>query len=399
MSKSADGGLARFRPLGNRATPNTIDRHISLEYNARDQEISESVKMLDFRHSSLGGDEIRLLTPVSITDDRLEYQIATYHRLSTPAYTAVSYNWGDDPPTEIIFLNGQWFRIRLNLWICLYALGRCPEAPWTHLWVDAICIDQTFEWERNCQVRHMDMIYRNAINVSVWLGLPPLREVFPPELGERQNRRMNMLDAKDFAGWSSSSLKELANRPYWNRVWVIQEFLLGRDVELYCGNSEISWLCFKSLLEDQIMESPAGHFDASLKQNKEDISQWAAWPLILGRSPMQNKLTPQPLYKLLTSHCNAECKDPRDRVFALLSLVATNERRHLLRLFPDYTMSEDDVIVIALAHVRQMNQGVEGCDDTLLYAGLGLDCKVRAARLERRAQELDYLKSDFVYVR
>jgi hypothetical protein len=38
------------------------------------------------------------------------------------------------------------------------------------LWVDAICIDQSNIEERNHQVKLMDLIYKNAKIVFMWLG-------------------------------------------------------------------------------------------------------------------------------------------------------------------------------------------------------------------------------------
>jgi hypothetical protein len=39
------------------------------------------------------------------------------------------------------------------------------------LWVDAICINQKDDAERNAQVKRMADIYNRASNVCVWLGV------------------------------------------------------------------------------------------------------------------------------------------------------------------------------------------------------------------------------------
>lgn len=49
----------------------------------------------------------------------------------------------------------------------------------------------------------------------------------------------------------------------------------------------------------------------------------------------------------------SKCQDPRDQVFAVLSLVEPEEREHLLRAFPDYSMNQVQVAIIALAHLKQ----------------------------------------------
>ncbi|KAK4122980.1 heterokaryon incompatibility, partial [Parathielavia appendiculata] len=142
-------------------------------------------------------------------------------------YTAVSYVWGNDEALEHIILNGRRFRVRSNLWSCLYC-----EPGRRYLWVDAICIDQSNHAERNVQVRRMDQTYRDAACVSVWLGLPTIpRDIMmlhpdPPLAKTNEIESFEWCDA----------IADLANRPYWSRFWVVQEFLLAQQVVLYCSN-------------------------------------------------------------------------------------------------------------------------------------------------------------------
>jgi hypothetical protein len=44
-----------------------------------------------------------------------------------------------------------------------------PEVA-SHIWIDAICINQDSIDERTCQVRIMDRVYRQAAKVLIWLG-------------------------------------------------------------------------------------------------------------------------------------------------------------------------------------------------------------------------------------
>ncbi|OAG15396.1 hypothetical protein CC77DRAFT_946771, partial [Alternaria alternata] len=138
---------------------------------------------------------------------------------SAPRYTAVSYTWGNETPSEHIFINGQPFPVRLNLWSCLHYLAQDKTAGWTHLWVDAICIDQMNNAERTAQVRRMDTIYRNASAVSVWLGLPP-----SVEQDRSWHEPIRTFEVSDFD--FHDQMSHLANHSYWTRFWVIQEFLL-----------------------------------------------------------------------------------------------------------------------------------------------------------------------------
>lgn len=137
----------------------------------------------------------------------------------------------------------------------------------------------------------------------------------------------------------------------------------------------------------RIMSSEESDYKNSLSHD------WAAWPLVIGRHRGRHPKYQQSLYKLLISHSGSQCKDPRDRVFALLGLVAQNERRSLERFLPDYTMNEDNVVLIALCHVRFSADRFtyEEVDVKRLLFALGVDSERRQRRLVRRASEYDYL--------
>jgi len=134
-------------------------------------------------------DEIRLLilSPSANLDDPIYCQLISTaeHPADLPplTYEALSYTWGnDDPIHEIKILNLRkegrkptlkklWARyyIRSNLHAALRHL-RDSVHPIT-LWVDALCINQRDDVERNIQVKRMAEIYNQATNVCVWLGV------------------------------------------------------------------------------------------------------------------------------------------------------------------------------------------------------------------------------------
>lgn len=198
-----------------------------------------------FTHSTIGANQIRLLKPVpgaGSTD--LRFTLSCFTRERVPPYTAVSYAWGTEKPTEVIHLNGQRFHVRLNLWSCLYYLSwYASTAQWSHIWADAICIDQANASEKGAQVRRMSDTYRNAKCVFVWLGLVPAAEQYRSSWPEP----IRTLDREDFS-WDEIKT-DLAQRPYWCRLWVIQEFLTGRELRLYCSGNLIDWLDFKDTLQ------------------------------------------------------------------------------------------------------------------------------------------------------
>lgn len=344
---------------------------------------------MTYEYKPLRSDSLRLLRPVSIGQHRLEFEISHHPRKAAPGYAAVSYTWGDGAPTERILLGGQVFLTRLNLWSCLYYMGEAVKSGrvlWQYLWVDAICINQNDKQERKIQVRAMDQIYRDALLVSVWLGLPPIPDDvhFHPEHGHEQIRTFDI----EYFDWCDH-MEDLANRSYWTRFWVIQECLLAQEVQIYCGNNRIDWMDFKDLL---------GHVTGVDRYPDEDVDytsstsgSWAAWPLVTGRHSDKHPELAQSLYKLLLSHGKSQCKDPRDRVFALLGLVTPDERPLLLRFFPDYDMDMDDVALIALCHVQTLISGDVEIDIKRLLLALGVTESRRQELILRRSRIFDYL--------
>lgn len=290
---------------------------------------------------SIGSSHIRLLQPVTIDEQCLSFRLLHVQRNAAPAYTAVSYTWGNDVPSETIMLDGRLFRVRPNLWSCLYYLGLFShDAEWKYLWVDAICIDQRNDQERNDQVSRMDKTYRDATCVSVWLGLAPQE----PELLHSPTK---ILGSSSF-DWVTS-LHDLASRSYWSRCWVIQEYKLGKHVQLHCSDSSVHWYDFQELLCHRAGIEPFG--DKHTRPLPD--ADLAALPLALSRQATASPVPLLSLAELLVTHCRSQCKDPRDRIFSLLGLVHEEERRRLNKFFPDYQMDENIVRVITLAHLME----------------------------------------------
>ena len=138
-------------------------------------------------------------------------------------YEALSYEWGQPPDIKPVvgtskrggfalsnvFLDGKQFGVRWNLYCALRQL-RLPEKTRV-LWVDAVCIDQTDNQERNHQVTLMRMIYTQANRVIVWLGnsLGYIKSHFANPL-----RRMR--DFTDYVLTTTDSKKEDEKLWFWS---------------------------------------------------------------------------------------------------------------------------------------------------------------------------------------
>lgn len=290
--------------------------------------------------------DFRLLTVMKGAHDRdLRFQFRQAVPSQTQQYTAISYTWGTDAQTETIHIDGQPLRIKPNLWACLYTLRQC----WRYIWADAICINQDDVTEKNQQVRMMDQIYQNATVVSVWLGLVPLPEYL------NVSGPVVTLEIDDF-DWAES-MEDLANRPYWTRSWTIQEYMLAREIHVYCSNSRVQGVFFQEQLSRAAGIDLLSIQDDDLAAEPDLIRKWPALAINVGRHVDRMPDSYQPLYDLLIRHANAQSKDPRDKVFALLGLVLREEQFFLLKSFPNYNLSMEQVNAVTLSHAQFFGRG------------------------------------------
>ena len=113
---------------------------------------------------------MRLLNGISSDPIRCDVFDMPLHEIrGGVTYEALSYVWGSNETNEIIEIGGKSKGITRNLYDALHHLRHNDEDR--ILWVDAICIDQSNDMERNHQVKHMGDIYKEADKVIIWLGL------------------------------------------------------------------------------------------------------------------------------------------------------------------------------------------------------------------------------------
>ncbi|KAK2008910.1 hypothetical protein LZ32DRAFT_565841 [Colletotrichum eremochloae] len=216
----------------------------------------------------MGWFRLLILEPSAERQAPLVCRLVTRKMGQTFAYEALSYAWGNTKTYESITMDGQPFVIRESLHQALAALRSVSERK--VLWVDAICINQGSVAERNLQVRQMNRIYAEAARVDVWLGAPApggssgrsidllrtFETISPDGWGRRDEERMTAEGFMRLYGGvlaalgddaSASGLGDalhLLRRPWWTRMWTLQESVLCRDVLCWCGQDALPISCF-----------------------------------------------------------------------------------------------------------------------------------------------------------
>ena len=202
-----------------------------------------------YTYEKLNGDrEIRVLELLPGKEDESVRLNLAYKSLDAlPPYEALSYTWG--PITEKVDVvanaSGNVLPVFANLHLILRHL-RHPHEPRT-MWIDAVCINQADVAERNKQVPLMREIYSCAKRVVAWVGEESDLDRAVFDIG---NRAFDPLVKKDDGGpfpqlfLMVAGLTIMLRRPWFSRVWIIQEAALGRDLVLQCGSMTLEWDTF-----------------------------------------------------------------------------------------------------------------------------------------------------------
>ena len=287
----------------------------------------------------------------------LEFRPYTLHAMSCTSgmpvwYTALSYVWGNPARVRRMICNGKYFAITKNLELALHHLRRNDVS--IMLWVDQICINQDDLQEKGQQVNLMSTIYQRAWSTLVWLGeeadnsddaidtlLTTKTALQYFEDGRAPNAEdfeRLFLPASDSPKWQA--LGKLMRRPWFQRVWIIQEVVLSQQIIVMCGTRCISWAdlaLFSFCMIDNDFEQYL-YSHGNTVGNDEDSESGSIRAGKIARIKDYNDTSPRKTTFLdgLVEGRAAEATNPRDKVFAIMGLTNT-------QWYPDYSSEIIDV--------------------------------------------------------
>jgi len=280
------------------------------------------------------------------------FQAQVQERESAISYEALSYTWGSTETTDGITLDGKGLDITRNLYLALQHLRYRDHDR--IMWVDAICINQSNHKERGHQVQQMGAIYQQADQVIFWLGeatnetnvvMDALRRLQEESL-EYVCRDWRRTDQRWMDIWITiqrdlqskhsnpaahlrDGLQSLLHRPWFRRVWILQEVANARAASVYCGTKSVRARFFA--LAPLFMDiKPDSHCQAVLDIMPGPSRKDSWWS------------QSRDLYALLSKFASAEAHDPRDMVYALLGI--SSDARNLDILRADYEKSVQELI-------------------------------------------------------
>ncbi|KAM0196126.1 hypothetical protein ACHAPA_004770 [Fusarium lateritium] len=320
------------------------------------------------------------------SDDGLSIRLLNTTLHSTEAYEAVSYVWGDANKSGSVQIleNDEDRDVQINVTRnCQAALRslRRLESPRV-LWIDSICINQSSPAEKTHQLNLMAHIYKNASQVLVYLGegteLSDIAMKFiceldkPSDYGNRNTTDETQSDAQD----QRTAVNNLFERPWFYRVWVLQEITFAQKATIICGNQQVDWESFKEFHHWNVSER-------WVQKSPYSISYAAFW-ITDSRSLSYGDR----LLKALkdTRFCGAT--DPRDRLYAILPLV-DREHDEMISQQANYGWELDER-EIQESHLRQQRLAIKpnyNHSVTQVYTDLAMEL-LRAVGLDLLASVL-----------
>jgi Heterokaryon incompatibility protein (HET) len=309
--------------------------------------------------------------PIRLT---LQYATLGEDRLR---FDALSYCWGEMKDFQLVLLNEsdnsqpREMFVNRNLFSALRRFR--SQTASRRLWIDLLCINQTDMQERTLQVALMGDIFASADSVCVWLGESDSQlqedcevitsisgryeQVLGSDDGEMPVEAPKDCTALKIVHHAHRSIcsspqnwtyilrnDRILQRPWFQRVWVLQEVWNAAQVRVFCGSDELPWqavlqtnTCFKryGILNRSLLSLL---WEALFNVKREGID------LSCSRSPRLDILT-----VLIAAH-GMKATDPRDKIFAMLAFgnethdigalpqeVRPNYEKDVIQVYADFT--------------------------------------------------------------
>lgn len=277
-------------------------------------------------------------------------------------FETISYCWGDPDDQDIIEVEGLPLRVPISAIEALQRF-RYPHMDCL-LWIDSICLNQLDLEERGHEVARMHHIYSRGQRNLIWLGpddgnaatascalhailediknSPEITQAFFKVLKKhgsapRYPNHVSLLNE------TAIPLIKLFTRPWFTRLWVIQEAALSRHSQLFCGTCQMEFVNMMRLYQWIAQYRP--YLDSDVVPVLERTQFEALYGIWLFADPEIVRLKEEYVFERLLAVSEwLHATDPRDHVYGILGLLqnAKNGETPLL-LQPDY--SKDALMV------------------------------------------------------
>ncbi|KAI1077655.1 heterokaryon incompatibility protein-domain-containing protein [Whalleya microplaca] len=319
--------------------------------------------------------EIRVVDLQPSDDEEKPVQLLLRHTTLSgckvdPRYDALSYCWGgvdeDIQPVQLTSVNDEgvdiqgrssrqiWIPVSQNLFLALKRL-RYKDSPRT-IWIDQICINQADAVERASQIALMGDIYASAQTVCVWLGesdraiekdsliISTISKHYEPTSHDADKTPASTqlthgIIKNPAAGFFTLHHDKIFIRPWFERVWVLQEVWNASSIQVLCGSHQLRW---DEFMQAHYCLKNHGIFASTISRVWNVLFDVSRDGGVMTHKPETNRLD---ILRVLIAAHEMKATDPRDKIFALL--IFGRETQDLATLpaeiRPDYHKEAIDV--------------------------------------------------------
>ncbi|KAK0912450.1 hypothetical protein LTR02_002834 [Friedmanniomyces endolithicus] len=343
-----------------------------------------------FQYKPLGSEKtIRLLKITRISHSDFLHctmiHMDRYNLLSGSGFIALSYRWGDESiigtmQLRNVFMHGtteiaedyetkELPQSTLDMLVELYKTERITDR-W--FWIDVLCLNQADILEKSAQVRLMGSIFELASEALVYVGPEIESTALAMDFWEKLRVTFAELPRVDADGkmlyqsheellrytdttWASpewEAMQKHLTRPWFRRLWVMQEAVLPRSVIYVWGRFALTahdmrlfpYWDMRSSLSMMLYQH-----DSSCWYSAKMISEIA---FLRSNRTQANKQWVGVLHNLVWWCDGAHATDPRDRIYGLLGLLDGED----LGIVPDYSLGNTVENVYTDATKRSMTR-------------------------------------------
>lgn len=312
--------------------------------------------------------QIRLcLISTEDDEDTVQCSLSVAQISDSSTYRCLSYVWGASQEGRKIALNGVEYPVTDNLHAALRQLRRSDMRK--DIWIDALCINQHDDVEKNEQVAMMGEIYSEAHEVLVWLGPQAQQAIFTgldsahvalvknimgalvddkhfhelPVPAQCQSRRCPSIsehDAHRPSDWYTilASLDSIFGSPWFDRLWTVQEIVLARKAILLYGSVCLPWETVSKAWQNysRHMRTCCTECVCGLDTFGYQTFYRICAKVLDLTNAKRNMERGQDIVQPLLQFSGRRSSDPRDRLYGLLGLQTGPSR---IMVVPDYRSS------------------------------------------------------------
>ncbi|KAK0254812.1 hypothetical protein LTR12_001921 [Friedmanniomyces endolithicus] len=297
----------------------------------------------------------------------------------TPEYETLSYCWGTSSDVRTISCNRQRLRVTQTLHRAMHALLTPGKSRL--VWIDQLCINQHDDAEKTQQVSIMRDIYQRSSLTIAWLGSADyhtnaaLKAAHRIAMAMTSDTVVKTLKETHGGPWSAHSmdtfveyrdgwgdakpsrsewtaLSVLLGRPWFARMWVLQEVGVSGRVVVRCGEAQVDF--------DELMWAVSIAMLATAGRKRQvalgrgNVKQLMFLSSLRQAEPSDASLG---LLRLIEAAQSFGATDPRDKFFALYGLTITN--LPALGLGADYSLPADWVYMQTVSTLMKESDSLQ----------------------------------------